>query len=104
MNNIKIIYQNTGKCADQQNLKDMIYASMFSTSLKIIYDSTSLPMTQKAVKNQVPVNHYVFLPKYLMLKLKQQNILLELQNQKVDPLKLVIACGTIKQNKKGIQK
>ena len=31
MNNIKKIYQHSGKCDDQQNLKDIIDAAMFST-------------------------------------------------------------------------
>ena len=85
LNNIKKIYQHAGKCDDQQNLKDLLYADILSTPEGVTDDSPSLPMTQKAVKNQVPVNHYVFLPKYLMLKLKQQNILLELQNPNTEP-------------------
>ena len=32
MNNIKKIYQHAGKCDNQQNLKDIIEASLISTS------------------------------------------------------------------------
>ena len=31
MNNTKKIYQHAGKCDDQQNLKDIIYAAILST-------------------------------------------------------------------------
>ena len=31
MNNIKKIYQHTGKCDDQQNIKDIIDAAILST-------------------------------------------------------------------------
>ena len=31
LNNIKYIYQHTGKCNDQQNIKYIIYAAMVST-------------------------------------------------------------------------
>ena len=39
-----------------------------------------------------------------MFKRKQKNVVLELQNQNTEPLKLVIACGPINKNEKGIQK
>ena len=96
LNNIKNIYQHADKCDDQQNLKDIIDAAMVSNPEDIIYDSPSLPMTQTTVKNQVLGNHCVFSPTYLMLKRKQQNVVLELQNQNTEPLNLVIACGPIK--------
>ena len=34
-----------------------------------------------------------------MLKREQQNVMLNLQNKNVDPLKLEIACGTISKTK-----
>ena len=45
MNNIKKIYQNVGKCVDQQNLKDIIYAAILSTPKGFIYESSNVPMT-----------------------------------------------------------
>ena len=32
MNNIKNIYQHVGKCDDQKNIKDIIYADILSTT------------------------------------------------------------------------
>ena len=77
---------------------------MVSTPEDVTYDSPSFPMTSTPVKNQVLGNHCVYSPTYLMLKIKQQNVVLELQNPNADPLKWVIACGPIKQNEKGVQK
>ena len=51
LNNIKRIYQHSGKCDDQKNLEDDIYASMVSTPEEITDDSTSLPITQTTFKN-----------------------------------------------------
>ena len=45
LNNIQNIYQHECKCDYQQNLKDIIDASMVSTQEKVTDDSTSLPMT-----------------------------------------------------------
>ena len=84
MNNIKKIYQHSGKFDDQQNLKDVLDAAMVSTPEEIIYDSPSFPMTSTPVKNQVLGNHCVYSPTYLMLKRKHQNIVLELQNPNAD--------------------
>ena len=104
MNNIIKIYQHTGKCDEQQNLKDILDASMVSTPEEITDESPSLPMTQNNSKNQVLLNHCAFSPTYLILKRKQQNIVLELKNKNAEPLNLVIVCGPINQDEKGIQK
>ena len=58
---------------------------MVFTTEEVTDESPSLPMTQTTVKNQVLGNNYIFLPTYLMLKIKQQNVLLELQNTNVEP-------------------
>ena len=44
-------------------------------------------------------NHCFYSPTSLMLKRRQKNVLLELQNQNEEPLQLVIACGPIKKIK-----
>ena len=85
MNNIKKIYQHAGKCDGQQNLKDILDADIVSTPEEITYYSTSLPMTKTTVKIQVLGNHCVFSPTYFILKIKQQNALLDLQNQNAEP-------------------
>ena len=85
LNNIKKMYQHVGKCDDQQNLKDILDAAMVSTPEEITDISLSFRKTPTTVKNQVLVNHCVYSPKYLMLKRKQQNVVLELKNQNAEP-------------------
>ena len=50
MNNIKKINQHAGKCDDQQNLKDIIYAAMVSNPEEVTDDSPNVPMTSTPVK------------------------------------------------------
>ena len=50
MNNIKKIYQHAGKCDDQQNLKDIIYADILSTPEGLKYNSPNVHMTSTPVK------------------------------------------------------
>ena len=50
MNNIKNIYQHAGKCEDQQNLKDIIDATILSNPEGVTYGSPNVPMTSKPVK------------------------------------------------------
>ena len=45
LNNIKNIYQHTGKCDDRQNLEDILDTDMFSTTKEITDDILSLIMT-----------------------------------------------------------
>ena len=74
MNNIKYIYQHAGKCDDQQNLKDILDAAMVSTPEVVTYDSPNVPMTSTPVKK----------PSARKCQ-KQQNVVLELQNQNAYP-------------------
>ena len=50
MNNIKNIYQHAGKCDDQQNLKDIIYAAILSTPEGVTDNSPNVHMTSTPVK------------------------------------------------------
>ena len=52
MNNIKKIYQHAGKCDDQQNIKDVIYAAMVLTQEEVTHDSTNVTMTSTPVKKK----------------------------------------------------
>ena len=45
MNNIKKIYQHAGKCDDQQNLKDIIDASILSNPERVTDNSPNVHMT-----------------------------------------------------------
>ena len=85
MNNIKKIYQHAGKCYAQQNLNYTLDASMELNTGGFKYDSPNVPMTSTPAKTKVLVNHCVYSPIYLMLKRKQQNIALELQNPNAEP-------------------
>ena len=60
-------------------------------------------MKQTTVKNQVLGNHYVYSPIYLMLKIEMLSAVLDPQNQNTEPLNLVVVCGKINKNEKGIQ-
>ena len=101
MNNIKKIYQHSGKCDDQQDFKDIIENAMFSTPESITYDSHSLPLTQTTVKNQILGNCCIYSPTCLVLKRELLSVLLELQDQNTEPLKPDVTYGQMK--KKGIQ-
>ena len=50
MNNIKKIYQHAGKCDDQQNLKDIIYAAILSTPELFTDKSLNVHMPSSPVK------------------------------------------------------
>ena len=45
MKNIKKIYQHSGKCDDQQNLKYILDADIVSTLEGVTYNSHNVPMT-----------------------------------------------------------
>ena len=49
---IKNIYQNSGKCDDQQNLKYILDGHMVSTPEDVTDVSTSLRITQKSKKSK----------------------------------------------------
>ena len=50
MNNIKKIYQHAGKCDDQQNLKDIIEASLLFNPEGVTENSHNVPMASTPVK------------------------------------------------------
>ena len=85
LNKIKKIYQHAGKCDDQQNLKYIIDAAMVLTPEGVKDDSPNVSMTSTPVKNQVLGNHCVYSPTYLMLKIKEGNVVLWLKNQNTEP-------------------
>ena len=49
MKNIKKIYQHTGKCDDQQNIKDILEAAILSTPEGFTYNSPNVHMTSSLV-------------------------------------------------------
>ena len=50
MNNIKTIYQHDGKCDDQQNLKDIVDATILSNPEVVTDNSPNVHMASKPVK------------------------------------------------------
>ena len=52
MNNIKKIYQHAGKCDDQQNLKDILYADMVSTTEGVAYNIPNVPTPSTPVNKK----------------------------------------------------
>ena len=52
MNNIKKIYQNAGKCDDQQKLKDIIDAALLSTPEGVTDNSPNVHTTSTPVNNR----------------------------------------------------
>ena len=82
----------------------IIDAAMVSTPEEITDDSPSFPMTQTIVKKTSAKKSLCLFTNIFDVKIKQKNVVLELQNQNAEPLNLVIACGSIKQNEKDIQK
>ena len=46
----KKIHQHSGKCDDQQNLKDILYAAIVSTPEGVRDNSPDMPMTSTPVK------------------------------------------------------
>ena len=75
LNNRKKICQLAGKCDDQKNLKEILDAAIVSTPEEVTDYSPYVPMTSTLVK-KVLRNHYFYSPTYLMLKIKQQNVVL----------------------------
>ena len=104
LSNIKNLYQHAGKCDDQYHLKNIFDASIVSTTGENAFVSPSVPETPTSVKNRVLGNYCFYSPTYMMVKRKQKNVLLELQDQNAEPLKLLIACGPKQKKQKGIQK
>ena len=74
MNNIKKIYQHSGKWDDQQNLKDIIDAAILSHLEWVTDNSPNVHMTSIPVKNQVLGNNCVYSKTYWLLNLQQPNV------------------------------
>ena len=47
MNNIKKMYHHAGKCVDQKNFKNVLYAVIVSKTEGVAYNSPNVPMKCK---------------------------------------------------------
>ena len=70
MNNINNIYQHSGKCDNQQNLKDILDAAMLLTLEGVIDDSPNVPMTSSPVKKPSARKSLCIFPNILDVKQK----------------------------------
>ena len=52
-------YQHAGKCDDQKNLKDIIYAAMVLITGEFTYGIPNVPMTSTPVKKPSAINMQV---------------------------------------------
>ena len=50
--NIQKIYQHAGKCDNQENIKDILDATMVSTPDGVTDDTTTMPITSTSVKKR----------------------------------------------------
>ena len=66
----KKIYQHAGKCDDQQNLKDVLDATMVSTPEGVTNNSPNVPMTSTPVKKPSARKSLCLFTNILDVKLK----------------------------------
>ena len=85
MNNIKKIYEHTGKCDDQQNLKDIIDAAILSTPEGFTDHSPNVHTTSTLVKKPSARKSLCLFTNILDVNLKQPNVDLWLQNPDANP-------------------
>ena len=86
--NIKKIYKHAGKCDYQQNNKYILEASLLSTPEGFTDNSPNVHMTSSPVKKPSARKSLC-----LFTNIKQQNVVLWLQNPNAKPRKWVIAFG-----------
>ena len=72
MNNIKKIYQHAGKCDDQQNLKDILEASLLSTTEGFTYNSPNVHMESSPVENISAIKSLFLFTNILYVKPKTE--------------------------------
>ena len=96
MNNIKKIYKHAGNCDYQKNLKVVHDAAMVSTIEEVTDVSPSLRITPTTAKKKSAIKSLCLFTNIFYIKNKTETVVLELQNQNAEPLKLAIYCGPIK--------
>ena len=91
----KKIYKHAGKCDDQQNIKDIVDSSMVSTPEVVRDNSTNTPITSTPVKKPSARKSLSLFTNILDVKPKTEKRRVVAENLNAEPLKLVIACGSI---------
>ena len=85
LNNIKNIYQHSGKCDDKQNLKDILDAAMVLTLETVTYDSPNVTTTSTRVTKPITRKSLCLFTNILNVKNKIENVMWELKNQNAEP-------------------
>ena len=69
------MYQHTGKCENQQNLKDILDSDMVLTTEEVADDITNVPMTSTPVKKPSARKSLCLFTSIFDVKKKTENIL-----------------------------
>ena len=96
MNNIKKIYQQAGKCDDQQNLKDILDAAIISTLEGVTDNIPNVHMTSTPVKKPSARKSLCLFTNILDVKPKTANRRFVAANTDANPRKCAIAFGQTK--------
>ena len=104
MNNIKKIYQHAGKCNDQQNLEDNIYAALLSTPEGVTDNSPNVNMKSTPVKKPSARKSLCIFTKILDVKPKTAKRRFVAAKSRLKSTKVGNRLWTKKQNEKSILK
>ena len=104
MSNIKKIYKDTGKCDDQQNLKDILESALLSTPEVFTDNSPNVHMTSSLVKKPSDRKSLCLFTNTLHVKPKTEKRRIVAAKSKRKSMKVCNSLWTKKQKEKGIQK
>ena len=91
----KKIFQHEGKCDHQQNLMDIIGASVLYNPEGVTDNIPNVHMTSTSVKKPSAMKSLCLFTNILDIKPKTEKRRVVAENLNAEPLKLVIACGSI---------
>ena len=103
MNNIKNIYDHTGKCEDQQNVKDILDAAMVLTPEGVTDDSPNVPIKTTPVKKTSDKKSLCLFTNILNVKKKTAKCRIGAAISKRRAMKVGNSLWTKKKNEKGIK-
>ena len=102
-NNIKNIYQHTGKCDDKQKLKDILEAALLSTTEGITYNSPNVHMASSPFKKP-SARKSLCLSNILDVKSKTEKRRFVAAKSKCKAMKMGNSLWTKKKKRKGYSK
>ena len=104
MNNIKKIYQHAGKCDDQQNLEDIIDATILFTQEGVTDNSPNVHMTSSPVKKPSASKSLCLFTNILDVKPTTAKRRFVAEKSRRKAMKVCNSLWKINENEKGIQK